>query len=337
MIAINGEKIDLTNQENEFVRWIYEPSMKLLKSLNLPRFTFGEPEEKKSITKEGVKEHSGGTMPQYTCSCSFLDEKKITHDYRLTYYDTSFIDKDGNEQFRGKGGTTRWNFMGVPTEVNFKTDSSLVWWMIFACPEIELIPELKHWQNQNRAAKVQYRLLNSAADATKLVKARRAVHKAENLIDNDESEGGLGEKDLRTMCRAMGIGNVNNMNIDECRNLLHSKVIAKDGKWDRHNMNLVWEFLNGLKEQNIGTNAEPEYKPIATDDAKLKALVQALTEGDNPILKHISGKWMMGETKIFSHKFSLDAKEALLIYFKENPKVAKDFEEKVNNPVGSPA
>jgi len=336
MIAVNGIKTDLGNQENDFVRHVYEPSMKLLKSLNLPRFTFGEPEAKKSITKEGVVEHSGGTMPQFTVNCSFKTDKGGTYDCTLTYYETYTTDKkNGNEILIGPGGSNRWNFMGVPIEVNMKTHSSLVWWLIFACPEIELIPELKTYQNQNRSRKEQYRLLNSAVDATNIVKARRAVAKAESLILNEETEGGLSEKDLRTMCRAMGIGNVNDMTIDQCRNLLHGKVIVKDGKWDRHNMSLVWEFLAGVKEQNIGTNAEPEYRPIANADAELKATIQALTEGTDPILKHVQGKWMMGEEVILKHKFSIDAKEALTIFFKEQPKILKDFQDKINNPVAS--
>ena len=222
--------------------------------------------------------------------------------------------------------------MGVPTEVSMKTHSSLVWWLIFACPEIELIPELKSYQNQNRSRKEQYRLLNSAVDATKIVQRRRAIAKAESLILNEEEEGGLTDKDLRTMCRAMGIGNVNNMTIDECRNLLHTKVIVKDGKWDRHNMAFVWEFLNGLKEQNIGTNAEPEYKPVVNADAELKATIQALTEGDNPILKNDKGKWMMGNEKILSYRLSINPIEALTIFFKENPKILKDFQDKINTP-----
>ena len=50
MIAVNGIKTDLSDQENDFVRLVYEPRMKLLNALKLPRYTFGEPDAKKTIT-----------------------------------------------------------------------------------------------------------------------------------------------------------------------------------------------------------------------------------------------------------------------------------------------
>jgi hypothetical protein len=181
---------------------------------------------------------------------------------------------------------------------------------------------LKEWQNQNRAAKPQYRLLDSAKDASKIVEGRRAVVKAEHLILNDETEGGLSEKDLRTMCMAMGIGGTNSMTPDECRNLLHTRIIVKDGKWDRYKLAIVHEFLDGVKENNVGG----EKGRRVSEDAGLKALIHGLTEGNTPILKHTQGKWMMGDTVLVKHKFSIDAKEALTVYFKENPQAVKDFE-----------
>jgi hypothetical protein len=117
MLAINGVKVDLNNRENDFVRLVYEPTMKLLKTLDLKRYTFGEVEEKKTITREGIVEHSAGTNPQWNARCSFKTDKGLTVEYFVKYYETSFMDKDGNEQFFAGPNKTRWDFSGTPYQV----------------------------------------------------------------------------------------------------------------------------------------------------------------------------------------------------------------------------
>lgn len=326
MLAINGVKTDLNNQENDFVRLVYRPTMAMLASLNLKRYTFGEVEYKKTINSEGVVEHSGGTNPQWIARCSFKNEHGNTYEYFVQYFESSFMDKDGNEKFTAGKNKTRWDFDGNPYPVSFETKPTLVWWLIFACGECELIPELQGWQNINRAPKSHYRLLNSAADASKMLKDRRSVARAEMLILNNEEFGGISDKEIKKVCRTMGIGGTDNMTTDECRNILHSKVIVKELRGNKLRMDLVIDFL-GLFE------VQPEKKKVETvvlnEDADIKALISALTEGSNAVMKHTQGKWMIGDEVIVKHKFSIDPIDALTFFFRENPLIKKEFEEKL--------
>jgi hypothetical protein len=319
MIIINDKKIDSLNKDEAFVRKIYEPQMKWLKSLKKKYFVFTFPDNKVRMDAEGNIHTSNGSWVPFRQRYMSYGEGS----YDVIYYKTSFYDaKHGREMYRPR----KWDFRGT-IPLNFEVDADLIWFLIFISPHMELSDWLKESKtgakdelgfNRVRST-VYYKLENKVRDAEKDFAAMAEITRVMNALYDDKK--GLTGEQLVYVARSYNVP-TDGITDGAIRSELGKRVlITKNGKY---NKDLINEFLERIPEDGVeSTMDESVVAQAVVNDLIELGMAKSVQKGTKMDWVTDTGNFIVKYTP------SQDGTKVLIDHLTRNPEARAAFEQDV--------
>lgn len=312
MLVINGKKLDTANEQDPFVQ-LYKRQIKLLRDKKKRYWTFTFPTHFFRMNDDGQEEHPASKDVPFRQR--YITKKDGTFD--VIYYNTSFYDTNGREQYRPR----RFDLRG-PTIFDIEKDEEIIWWLIYVCPWSEKLVadhllDLADHQNRLRYDKTFFVLQDKKKEAKDSYAQNKMISDAFRYI-YDPIVGMKGDN-LKTLALAMNVKNIDEMEDEELRENLGRKVM-KVGKDGSYNMTAIKEFLD-MVPARYGQNVEADTESMALlNDILQNDLVKQTTdEAGRAVWMDSKGK------KIVTAKFNDDPNTVMLQVLKGDKEIATDF------------
>lgn len=263
MIAVNGEKLNMTDRSNQYVKEVLEGFEIIREKIKFPvmmKYTSRHISKKNPLIPGSREERAMGVsvmLSEVAPSTNGLNE--------WTYFTTVRKRQDKDDEFQPK----RYMFSGDETFT--EKDIELVYFLLFKSKKCEPIAEYSHLQNLNNGPK-SFKLVMKEKDEQVREDLERMIAEAKMLIYDKNPDVGLGDEKLIEISKTYNIKGLQRMSMSEIRNVMNDLVTGKK------DINIVKSFLELSK---------------AEDTSDLEVFIQTLVE--NNVIKHstiqLKGTW----------------------------------------------
>ena len=307
MLVVDSKKINKSEKDNDFVK-IYEQCMSRLLTLGIKNVILESPPHKVHINEEGQTEFSGGAWGRYREKFVFKGRE-----YDVIYYETSFPDKHGNEQYRPR----KYSFNGQIDTLILDTDADKLFFLVFVSPHCQKMAEIAELQNSVIGKRIFWKVRNEKADSETSIQTRRNILQIENAIYSQEN--GLPFETIKTMARNLGMGRFDGYTETQVRLALGEFTLVKNtkGVYDKQK---IEDFIKMIPKGGVFKTSQKETFVALASELKEYGIVKQSRNGGKM-------SWCNKEGKpLEEHPMNRKGDDVLLELLTENEEIRKELE-----------
>lgn len=321
MFVVNGEKLNLKERDNPFVKFYTRKTAFLRENRKTWHFRYP--------SHFGIKANplDPESRDEYPVECSFKTLQSFAFELDGQEY-VMEVQFYTNSKARGKGDIDflprTYQFRG---EKILNVDNPLnldeIFFLLYVSPHCQKLPEYKG-QNMNKRT-VYYTVYDAALELRKEVEEEARISEVKSLIFSKRN--GLPVEMLKEIGLGYGLTGISSLSDDEVRKTLSSHVLSKrDG-------NYKWRLIDEFIES-----------PFKDKTFKLKALIEKGVEVQVIEFKRgpgkTKGKWKFAKgEEVFICDVPITSKpgEVLINHLDRYPSIAEDIETAIKEAEETPA